>query len=265
VDKDEILNMAQDPQYIEGIYNYCDRWCERCPLTARCLNYAIAEKNFGDLSVRDLQNNAFWGKLKEMFQLTIAMFMEWAREQGIDLDNLDVQLAAEEEFRRRAKAENHELSKAAREYADIVDQWFDQEQSLFDQRQAALNTIVQLEVGGDEPYHEVESINDAVEVIRWYQHQIYVKFMRAMTQDDVIDSIEEEVLQKDADGSVKVALIGMDRSIGAWGRLREYFPDSTDSVLDILLHLDRLRRKAEHLFPNARSFIRPGFDTLENL
>jgi hypothetical protein len=23
-------------QFISGIYNYCDRWCERCSMTARC-------------------------------------------------------------------------------------------------------------------------------------------------------------------------------------------------------------------------------------
>ncbi|HTV00428.1 MAG TPA: hypothetical protein VMF13_07835, partial [Luteitalea sp.] len=26
--------------YIVGIFNYCDRWCERCPLTSRCRVFA---------------------------------------------------------------------------------------------------------------------------------------------------------------------------------------------------------------------------------
>ena len=26
--------------FIVGIFNYCDRWCERCPLTSRCLVFA---------------------------------------------------------------------------------------------------------------------------------------------------------------------------------------------------------------------------------
>lgn len=57
--------------------------------------------------------------------------------------------------------------------------------------------------------------------------------------------------------------IGIDRSIGAWGKLQEYFPEKTDSILDILLHLDRLRRRAEELFPQARNFKRPGFDDMD--
>ena len=264
MDKDEIFKMAQDPRYIEGIYNYCDRWCERCPLTSRCLNYAITEENLGDLSAHDLDNKVFWEKLQEIFQLTMEMVTEWVEEQGLDVNDIDVEAVAEEEHRRRIEAKNHELSRAAREYSDLVDRWFEGGQSLLKQRQDDLNTIVQLGVGGDEPYEEADSINDAVEVIHWYQPQIYVKLMRALTQDEVIDEIEDDPLQSDSNGSVKVALIGMDRSIGAWGKLREHFPESGDDVLDILVHLDRLRRKAEHLFPHARNFVRPGFDTIED-
>lgn len=264
--KDDLLNMAYDPNYIEGVYNYCDRWCERCPLTARCLNYAIAEENFHDLLEHDLENQAFWDQLKEMFDVTLEMITEWAEEQGVDLDNLDVEAVTEEHRLRRLLADTHELSQAAREYGRLVDEWFDREEMLFDQREDALNTIVQLGVGGDEPFEEADRINDAVEVIHWYQHQIYVKLMRAISQHDEDDFIEEkEDVQSDANGSVKVALIGMDRSLAAWGALREHFPESTDEMLDILVLLDRLRRKTESEFPNARSFVRPGFDTLEEL
>jgi hypothetical protein len=33
--------------FIVGIFNYCDRWCERCPLTSRCRVFAtLAEIDF---------------------------------------------------------------------------------------------------------------------------------------------------------------------------------------------------------------------------
>src|SRR5258705_2000420 len=35
-----LTELAGNPDLISGIYNYCDRWCERCPLTSRCLVYA---------------------------------------------------------------------------------------------------------------------------------------------------------------------------------------------------------------------------------
>ena len=41
MDKDWIQCMAKNPDFIPGIYNYCDRWCERCAFTARCMNFAM--------------------------------------------------------------------------------------------------------------------------------------------------------------------------------------------------------------------------------
>ena len=42
--------------------------------------------------------------------------------------------------------------------------------------------------------------------------------------------------------------------------MREMFPEKTDSMLEILLHLDRLRRSVKRKLPKAKSFKRPGFD-----
>ena len=39
---------ARDPKLIPGIYNYCDRWCERCPFTSRCMVYAMGEEDRDD-------------------------------------------------------------------------------------------------------------------------------------------------------------------------------------------------------------------------
>ena len=50
----------------------------------------------------------------------------------------------------------------------------------------------------------------------------------------------------------------------AGGILRSVHRYATDGmILTMLLHLDRLRRAVEKEFPEARSFIRPGFDTGE--
>jgi hypothetical protein len=102
-----------------------------------------------------------------------------------------------------------------------------------------------------------------VDVIRWYQHQIYVKIQRAIhgSQDEEFEI--QNGFPKDSDGSTKVALIGMDRSISAWGKMMKFFPDQKDNILDVINHLDRLCRRTEKKFPDARSFVRPGFDEIE--
>ncbi len=260
MDKKDILKLSKDPGYIPGIYNYCDRWCERCPFTSRCLNYTIEKEDFGDATVRDINNKAFWDKLQIMFQQTKELIAELATERGIDLSSLDLESASKEISYQMDELKNHELSLSARYYAEMVNMWFESGYSLFEQKEDELNPMTKLGIRGDKPYAEADEISDAVEVIRWYQHQIYVKLLRVLTQNEFIDTQDE--LQNDSNGSALVALIAINRSIGAWGRLQEYFPEKTDSILDILLHLDRLHRKIEQEFPNARKFKRPGFDDM---
>jgi glutaredoxin len=265
MDKEELKKLAQNPNNIPGIYNYCDRWCERCSFTSRCLNYAMREEDRDDPNSSDIESKAFWKKIEESLTLAMEMLQEMAEEQGIDLSEVDVEEATREHERTREAAESHELSQSAHKYADLVDSWFNKNQDFFKQREKDLKTELSIGLEQKKLVDEAKSIVDATEVISWYQHQIYVKIMRALTYPEIDEEFEDEI-QNDSNGSAKVALIGMDRSIGAWARLHEHFPDQTDEILDILLHLDRLRKKtAEKTFPNARAFKRPGFDTMNNL
>ena len=34
-----MLSNYDEERFISGIYNYCDRWCERCRMTQRCFLY----------------------------------------------------------------------------------------------------------------------------------------------------------------------------------------------------------------------------------
>ncbi len=263
MDKEYIKKLAEDPKFISGIYNYCDRWCERCPLTSRCMNFALSEEHFDDLQALDMNNKVFWQKLSEMFQLTLEMVKETAKEQGIDLDSIDLQAVADEQESIRDAAENYECARVAKSYSQMVKDWFDSAGDLFEEKADDLSLQVQLELPDSDPAREAAGLKDAVDVIRWYQHFIYVKFLRAIggSLKETPPCLDE--FPKDSDGSVKIALIAIDRSIAAWGQIRQHFPQQEDKLLDILVHLDRLRRKTESAFPNARSFVRPGFDSAD--
>ncbi len=256
MDKERIKELAQDPRFIPGVYNYCDRWCERCPLTSRCMNFALSEEHFSDPESRDLDNEAFWAKVSEVFQTTLEMVREDARELGIDLDSPDLQAAAQEREDIRNAAENHECCRAAKEYVQMVKDWFDSAKYLFEEKTDELNLKSELELPDTNPAGEAASIENCVEIIRWYQHFIYAKLARA-----VRGSLEDyDASCHDSCGSAKIALIAMDRSLGAWGQMTEHFPGFKDCILDLLVHLDRLRKRTEEAFPDARTFIRPGFD-----
>jgi hypothetical protein len=238
---------ANEAQFIRGIFNYCDRWCERCALTARCRVYAMEREARDDSTAQDLGNPAFWERIESTLKAARDLLIAWAGEEGIDLTTLDMEEATAEGQQTREQVEHHELTRAARQYAVMVNACLDEES-------------VVLEPAGthDEPV----SAADAVEVIRWYQHLIEAKIQRALGGLGADDEDPAGGCAKDSDGSAKVALIGMDRSLSAWALLRACLPERRADTRALLLHLERLRRRTEQTFPNARSFVRPGFDSL---
>jgi hypothetical protein len=251
--RQNLIELAKNPNFISGIYNYCDRWCERCPFTSRCMVFATErEDDDRDPQTRDITNDAFWRKLASIFEETKQMLVDWAQEAGVDLSQVD---AAATEYceKRRSKAVKDELAVAASDYAITVTKWF----TGFDQ---VLN--VADHVPSEAETEELERIEEAREVIHWYQYQIAVKLMRALSSrsDEAEWAAEAEVEAKDSDGSAKVSLIGIDRSISAWRLMQIYLPERADSIIPMILELERLRQRAEFRFPKARDFIRPGFD-----
>ena len=233
-----LTELANNPDLISGIYNYCDRWCERCPLTSRCLVYATEQEDDDAPQNRDLRNEAFWRKLSAIFQETREMIVDWAQNAGIDFNVF----AEEDEARHKRKrqlVDNHPLTKAGKKYANTASDWFREFDQLL----------------------EVADLEDAREVIQWYQYQIAVKTMRALSgRKEEFDDPEIADFPKDSDGSAKVALIGIDRSIAAWRMMQMSLPDRVESIVPLILQLERLRQRLEKSFPQARAFVRPGFD-----
>ena len=235
-----LTELANNPDLISGIYNYCDRWCERCPLTSRCLVYATEQEDNDLPQSHDIRNEAFWRKLTAIFQETRELIVTWAQEAGISLNHETTEADDSRHKRKRQLVDSHPLTKAGKKYANAASDWFRE----FDQTM------------------EVSDVEDAREVIQWYQYQIAVKTMRALSgrKEEIEEGPEIADFPKDSDGSAKVALIGIDRSIAAWRMMQMSLPDRIDSIVPLMLQLERLRLRLENRFPAARNFIRPGFD-----
>jgi hypothetical protein len=248
-----LTELVSNPDLISGIYNYCDRWCERCPLTSRCLVYATEQEDYDSPESHDIRNEAFWRKLSSIFQETRQMVVQWAQDAGIDLNPTE-----EDEARYKRKkqlVDNHPLTKAGKKYANAASDWFrelDQTIEISDLRLT------------DADRENSEALEDAREVIQWYQYQIAVKTMRALSgqKEDLEADPELAEFPKDSDGSAKVALIGIDRSIAAWRLMQLSLPDRAESIVPLILQLERLRNRLEKGFPEARGFVRPGFDEI---
>jgi len=260
MNKEDIKKLAENKDLISEIYNYCDRWCERCAFTSRCMNFAMSRKHTDDPEASDITNEKFWQNLSEIFKATRDMLEESAEELGIDLDAIDFEETSREEGIKDKIVRNHECCRAAKEYYEMVDEFFESEYKpslhIVDKSDGKNVPDLQKIDNLDGP----AGLDQMVEIIYWYHHFIYVKLMRSVhgTLGDTPEILED--FPKDSDGSAKVALIAIDRSIAAWGHMHTYFAGHQDHILSIMMQLDGLRRRVEKIFPEARNFRRPGFD-----
>jgi len=162
-------------------------------------------------------------------------------------------------FRKEENPLAYLISHTSKNYAKSVDQWFNSNEYLFFEKEAEVNRI-RIISSQRNPIQEAEDINDAVEILRWYQWQIHVKLERAIDSLSAEEPLDNGEFPKDSDGSAKVALIGIDRSMSAWKVLLTAFPGQTKQILSFIKILEHIKNGVETQFPNARDFIRPGFD-----
>ena len=176
------------------------------------------------------------------------LIRELAARQGIDGDLQKETALSGPPGTFQHDAREHPTASSALHYAGMVNEWFAAADEMPEVQESLLT-------------HPPLPLQEPVEVIRRYQYFIYPKIVRAVEGRLSGEAPSGGDLEADACGTAKVALIAIDRSLAAWSMLYEEYPASEDSTLSILLHLDRLRRSVEVVFPAARAFIRPGFDT----
>ncbi len=235
---------SKEPEFIRGIFNYCDRWCERCRFTDRCRVYHSEQEYMKRHPYNDDDNDAFFAHLAKIFEETKQVLEQKALEMGIDLDSLK----EEPENNMIVESEpDHRIIKIAKQYADELYSWLNENRKPNGKAAETLAAI-----SGDDAREFV----DAIEVISWYLPLIDIKLKRALLPDD----LEDEFQKYDMLGSAKVAMIAIERSIAAHAILLRHLPDEEDSLLRLLTMLEKVRRGCYELFPGAMEFIRPGID-----
>ena len=259
--------------FIEGVSDYCDRWCERCPLAGRCRLRAF-ELELGDLADpadTDADRRArFWRALKTVYGVDARGELRAADALTVDTvwtgDGPEAEAIYEE-----AEADDwdgdaygdelddrpvHPLAAAGRRLAVDLLKWLREHGEAAEVACAAAG-----------PHPSGVDPADALAVVRWYGVQLGPKLARAAAAD-------ARGHARDRAGSAKVALIDAERAFGAWTVLRDVLPAALPTrgeawsaeIGDFQRRLARLRAGIDRAFPEARTFIRPGFDdgTLED-
>ena len=92
VSKKEIEKLLE-AGFVPGIYNFCDRWCEKCALKLKCMSYVVGKKMEEKLG-KTLEESLYtkqettWVYLKNIFDTTYEILHDLAEERGIDMEDI---------------------------------------------------------------------------------------------------------------------------------------------------------------------------------
>lgn len=224
------LALARDPRFIPLVYNYCDMWCERCPITSRCLLFAA--ERLRPLAGSDPDDEE--ARMMDAMDLARAVIEESGPAEKaiaeLDLALCDVATAP------REPALGHPLEYLARHYGIQAGEFL---------------RSLQSDVDGRMPR------GSPLEVVTRDHFLIAAKIYRALVSHHGA-AVQAPELLTDALGSAKIALIMIDRSLAAWDTIAS--TDEDARIGGLIELLEALRTSVELRFPDARAFQRPGLD-----
>ena len=236
------------PDFISGIHNYCDRWCERCGFTVSCRVFAAEQELTGE--ERDIDNEAFWKRLTANFAEARQMLSEKAEELGIALNAV-----SDEEFSAIRGREDEFVEKDS--LSILAEKYLKDAETVLEKKDDWLIFSAP----------DDDTKNEMLEIIYWYQMFIAAKIRRGFSGildfDGNLDEEEINDSQSDANGSVKIALIAVGRSMMAWTVLISN--ENSRTIKPLLQLLETIKQTAKKKFPNAYNFVRPGFDEIETV
>jgi hypothetical protein len=236
---DRLMERAASPNLIPGVYNYCDRRCERCRFSERCLSH-LESRQAEAAPEEDSLATATTRSIGRAFELVHMI----AKRQGFDLSSTPVEAAeyerAHDERDRRAMADP--VVALSRHYV----------MTAFPITRALWPVVMPR---GD------TKVLDALETIECLSSSISAKLYRAVsgTLEPDFDASE---IQSDANGSAKIARLLIAETRAAWQVLMEVGRATADGVPARLANmLDQIDSAVAVRFPRAMEFVRPGFDT----
>jgi len=259
--------------FIPGIYNYCNRWCERCIYTDKCRVFA-SEKIFSreveaikryEKSMEE--NKDFWDQVNKTIEEAAelideeipllkndksSLFEQWEEDE-------DAEDAMKEHEEKRVKAKNQDMSKVALKYENTVHKWFMERKDILIQEYNSDTEDFDLTYPGIVDESLLKQLKESIEVIQWYHIQIWIKINRALSSsyEEEEDGDLFDEFQKDSDGSAMIALKGIDSSIGAWSSLRGKLTSEWENIKPMIRMLLCLKMEVEKEFPNAKDFVWP--------
>ena len=223
---------------IPEIHNYCNHWCERCPLAHRCGVYQVNSQG-ADISI-------------------LSEGIEPAQEKHVFKDiNLKANADLEEVIKKQEAKTPLNLSEHP--LMQNLLHWEDFHQNTVGYlKKDLLPAYLAMPILRKQKEQEIDN---AFSILEYYQGFLRPKLSRALGgKHDFVEGLE--LMQSDWNGTAKLALLVLEDIIKAIEKLLHYFDENEAKLMRFWQLSQNLRDQMKHEFPYARNFVRPGFDTL---
>jgi len=237
MDNDTPSPVPNRGQYVPGVYNYCDAWCQRCRFQDRCQVFSTRSRMEAALAYGG-DGHAAFGEDHADDRATPQPWRATFEDPG---EPTPAQTAA---FQARA---------------DQIDALTDADPMVIQARAYATDTEeallgLRLNVAGD------PILSTALDTISWHDFLLFVKMSRAVSSQLDNDN-EDDPVQSDANGTAKLVRLLIRESRDAWEVLAQVGSSESDELArGMIARLEALDALVDVRFPRAMDFVRPGFD-----
>jgi hypothetical protein len=256
----------EDKTYIPGIYNYCDHWCEKCSYTSNCYLFASESK----IAAHQILNNGEMPDFEDYFNDELSSndedddnFYEsdeqedWEAELNSE-DEEEVNLSetdSSSDCEPDCEPDKTYLEELSYNYLTCAHSFLDKLYEKYPFLGSRSDAKIQ---------DEFKGIYLNTEIINWYHTFQYPKFRRAVAGKNEVDGEKDDFMKEfaadDMNGSAKIAIIAITRSIESLNYLYSYLPEFGHDIPELLIISGELLNEAEKEFPDYKSFKRPGLD-----
>jgi hypothetical protein len=247
------------PRFIPGVYNHCDRFCERCRFQTRCrvfrdtARYEQAIASGADLAEvgrllaeEDREEEERSAPLTASQRLDREFLLDTIFDANRPLSPDDAAAFDQDERRREQLLDQDELWRASRECDNL-----------------ALGLVNALRPVVEQRADPV--VIAALETISWFSHMISVKTRRALhglidhSASGQHDDEWEAGSNSDALGTAKLVRLIIRETCDAWGVLL-HAGLADGAPAGMITRLEALDGLMAARFPRAMAFVRAGLD-----
>lgn len=254
--------MNEKKTHIPGIYNYCDRWCEKCSFTSNCLLFTNESK----ITTQEILNDGEFPDIEKIFDESFEDEIENGEEENdfdfdFDDDDYDFDDSFDDEYdgaerrERFSRVKNSILSK-------LGDEYFNKANTLVKELTKHYNISDSDNKIVFSP--DLMDLFETYETVNWYHMFIKVKIDRALQgkmeylEED--DDEMKDIASYDMNGTAKIAAIAVDNSINALNKMLDQTKVFENEISELLVIAGKLKNLIDEEFPEYKNFIRPGLD-----